>query len=126
MLVVAVVVAASASVSCAPEAAKHKGLDDPWFNEDSPPTITGNLDEAEARWRKDLEAERPKHADDPNALLTDDPPDSADAYGDVAFPKDTPPQQPKTFWDKFGNASFAVMTVLVTVGMAVAPYFLML
>ncbi len=115
--------------SCSPETMQPKGLNDPWFNEDenAPPTVTGNLDEAEMRWRKDIEAHQGvRNADDPNALLTDDPPAAPDAYGNVADPGNTP-QPPATFSDKanaFGRASFAAMSVAVTLGMMVAPYFL--
>jgi hypothetical protein len=124
-MLLVVVVVASAFVSCAPEATTHKGLDDPWFNEDSPPTITGDLDEAEARWRKELPQHHLKQ-DDPDALLTDDPPDSPDAYGNVASEDEKQPGSRKSFWDNVGHATFAALTVIVTIGMAVAPYFLMI
>lgn len=126
-MVVGLAIVASTIASCGPT--PPPGHHDPWFDEDSPAVISGDLDEAEKRWRKDIERER---TTDPDALLKDDPPKKPDEYGEVAFEDDQPPPPPTTFWGKVksgmnsvGRASFAAMTVLVTVGMMVAPYLLL-
>jgi len=109
--------------SCGPPA--RQGLSDTFFADDAPSPVASDLDEAETKWRRELKLD---HADDPDALLKDDPPGKPEDYGNVA----DQPQPPKTFWDKFragaqtvGKASFAAATVLITVGMMVAPYFLL-
>jgi len=107
--------------SCGPPA--RQTLDDPFFADDAPSPVASNLDEAETKWRRELKLDR---ADDPDALLKDDPPGKPEEYGKVA----QQPEPPKTFWGKVksgaetvGKASFAAATVLITVGMMVAPYF---
>ncbi|MBI3768562.1 MAG: hypothetical protein HY271_08715 [Deltaproteobacteria bacterium] len=108
---------------CGPPASQPRH--DPFFDDDSPSTMTGNLDDAETRWRKEIAGER---TTDPDALLTDDPPGEPERYGDVAFKE----KAPTTFWGKVkvgaetvGRASFAAVSVLVTLGMMVAPYLLL-
>jgi hypothetical protein len=115
-------------VGCGPPAPQQQPRHDPFFDDDEPASMSNNLDDAETRWRKELEGERNS---DPDALLTDDPPGKPDRYGDVAFKDETPPP-PATFWEKMkaksetvGRASFAALTVLVTLGMMVAPYLLL-
>lgn len=127
-MIVGLAIVASTFVSCGPT--PPPGHRDPWFDEESPPLISGDLDEAEKRWRKDIEGERTTDAD---ALLKDDPAKDPGEYGKVAFgDEEPPPPPPTTFWGKFkvgmnsfGRATFAAMTVLVTVGMMVAPYLLL-
>lgn len=118
--VVAMVIA-----SCGPTTQQPRH--DPFFDDDAPSPVTGNFDDAEARWRDDIAGER---TTDPDALLKDDPAGEAERYGNVAF-KDEPPP-PTTFWGKVkagaetvGKASFAALSVLVTLGMMVAPYLLL-
>jgi hypothetical protein len=108
---------------CGPPASQPRH--DPFFDDDSPSTINGNLDDAETRWRNEIAGER---TTDPDALLTDDPPGEPERYGEVAFQDEAP----KTFWGKVkagaetvGRASFAAMSVLLTLGMMVAPYLLL-
>lgn len=134
-MVVFLTIVAGTIASCGPTPAQ--GRHDPWFDDDdAPPMISGNTDEAEKRWRRDIEADRGliarERANDPDALLTDDPPKDPDEYGNVAFDDEKPPPAPTTAWGKFkagmnkvGRASFAAMTVIVTVGMMVAPYLLL-
>jgi len=108
--------------------------------------ISGDLDEAEARWRSEL-ASNPWSEEDMNhdmSLLTDDPPGPPEQYGDVAFggegqipsdaasfgegtgdPELDADAESEEFWSDMGVASFSAFTVLFTVGMAVAPYFLL-
>src|SRR5262249_47774136 len=95
--------------------------------------LTGDLDEAEARWRREMVYNNCPDSD--AHLLTDDPPKAPKEYGKVTFEhgEEAPPPPPPTTWDSFkagmdkvGKASFAAMTVLVTVGMMVAPYFMMM
>jgi hypothetical protein len=94
-----------------------------WFEDDAPSDISGNLDAAEARWRREIENDR---GTDP--LLTDDPPGAPENYGTVTsedgqkMAGDTPGST--GFWNNFGKASFALVSVLVALGMMVAPYFL--
>ena len=124
LLAAAVVVTAIAG--CGPMTTQPRH--DPFFDDDAPSPVAGNFDDAETRWRKDIAAER---TDDPDALLRDDPPDEPDRYGKVAFKEDAPPP-PTTFWGKVkggaeavGKASFAALSVLVTLGMMAAPYLLL-
>ncbi len=128
--------------ACGPTAAQraHEGTEDEIVG----PRIADDWDASEARWRKDIASERWSN-DDMN-LLTDDPPAKPDDYGKVAkadsaetasdgdaFFGDEPQGPPPSgFWghvkagaNSFGKASFAVLTVAVTVGMAVAPYLLL-
>jgi hypothetical protein len=123
-VILAVAIAVTAFTACAP--VPSQGLKDPFFAEDAPSLVGDNLDEAEAKWRREIEHER---ASDPDALLTDDPPGKPDQYGNVASQDE---ERPKTFWgkvksgaDTVGKASFAAATVLVTIGMIVAPYLLL-
>src|SRR5438874_595287 len=106
VLLLALMIAMTLTVSCGPPA--HQGLQDPFFAEDAPSPVGENLDEAEAKWRRELEHER---SNDPDALLTDDPAGKPADYGNVASPDD---ERPKTFWGKMkagaetvGKASFA-------------------
>src|SRR6266481_3186094 len=115
VLLLALGIAMTLTASCGPPA--HQGLQDPFFAEDAPSPVGENLDEAEAKWRRELEHER---SSDPDALLIDDPPGKPKEYGKVASENE---ERPKAFWDDVGKASFAAATVLVTIGMMVAPYF---
>ena len=103
------------------QTAQPRSRNDAWFDDDAPSDISGNLDAAEARWRKEIENER---GTDP--LLTDDPPGAPENYGTVTSEDgqdvDTPRQS--GFWGKFGKASFALVSVLVALGMMAAPYLL--
>jgi hypothetical protein len=126
MIVLVAAIAVGALASCAPPSPQPRH--DPWFDEDSPSTLTGDFDDAEARWRQEIAGERNT---DPDALLKDDPPGAPESYGTVAF-KDGEPAPPPTFWGKVrsgaetvGKAGFAAMSVIVTVGMMVAPYLLL-
>lgn len=113
-------------------------------------TVTGDLDEAEARWRREISA-NPWSEEDMNrdmSLLTDDPPGPPERYGAVAFGGEEQipggasslvestgdPEadaealaaaESEAFWNDVGTASFSAFTVLFTVGMAVAPYLLL-
>src|SRR6185369_2207347 len=62
---------------CGPTA-QPRSHHDSWFDDDAPSDISGNLDSAEARWRREIENER---GTDP--LLTDDPPGAPEDYGKV-------------------------------------------
>jgi hypothetical protein len=121
-------VVAMVIVSCGPTTQQPRH--DAFFDDDAPSLISGNLDDAETRWRKEIAGER---ATDPDALLTDDPPGEPHSYGKVAF-EDAEPAEPKptTFWGKMkagaetvGKVSFAAVSVLVTLGMMAAPYLLL-
>ena len=123
-LLLTVAIAATVIAGCGPVTPQARL--DPFFDDDAPSPVAGNFDDAEARWRNDIGGER---TTDPDALLKDDPPGEAERYGNVAF-KDEPP--PPTFWGKVkagaetvGKASFAAVSVLVTLGMMVAPYLLL-
>ena len=125
-MLVAAAVVTSVLAGCGPMTTQPRH--DPFFDDDAPSPVAGNFDEAETRWRKDIAAER---ADDPDALLRDDPPAEPEAYGTVASKGDEPPP-PTTFWGKVksgaeavGKASFAAFSVLVTLGMMAAPYLLL-
>jgi hypothetical protein len=117
--------------ACGPSAQPHTRGADEWDAFDAPHEIDGDLDAAEVRWRKEIEAER---WSDDDRLLTDDPPGAPADYGKVASSdgaKSDPPVPP-TFWgrvragaDKVGKASFAFLSVAVTLGIMVAPYLLL-
>jgi len=123
---VLLLVAASVVVvlaGCGPMAPQPRH--DAFFDDDTAPMMTGDLDEAETRWRKDIAAAPDV---DPDALLKDDPPRDPERYGNVAF-KDPPPT---TLWGKMkagaetvGKVSFAALSVLVTLGVMAAPYLLL-
>lgn len=117
--------------ACGPSVQPHTRGADEWDAADMPHEIDGNLDAAEARWRKEIEAER---WSDDDKLLTDDPPGAPSDYGKVASSvgAKTDPPVPQTFWgrmqtgaDKVGKATFAFLSVAVTLGMMVAPYLLL-
>ena len=107
---------------------KHAGLDGDW-------------DASEKRWREEIAAQRWKNDDDDLRKLVE-----GDADGSVTLKRDRDDDKgtdaqaeepkseapPTTFWgkvkagaDTFGRASFAAMTVVVTLGMMVAPYLLL-
>lgn len=125
----------------------RKPLQDPFFDDEgSTDMVSGDFDKDEAAWRKQM-AHETRHPDHTDALLKDDPPKSPEHYGNVAA-TDTPPsdasvkadegdpyaridddvdadpdaKKPATFWEKVGRATFAAMTVLLTLGMMAAPY----
>ncbi len=115
------------------------------------PKIAEDWDEAESRWRKDIASER--WSEDDMNLLTDDPPSAPGSYGHVAgsaahdandVDRDlddaldehaddgasAPP--PHGVWghvksgaNSVGKASFAVLSVAVSLGMMIAPYLLL-
>jgi hypothetical protein len=91
---------------------------------DSRTELDGDLDAAEQRWRRLIADDR--WADE--ALMTDDPPRKPDNYGAVALDgnsgENAAPEESKTTWETVGRATFAVFSVLLTLGMAVAPYLL--
>lgn len=112
---------------------KHHQVDD-WANDETlEPEISGNNTKDEARWRQELKSD--PWGDDAH-LLTDDP------LPGLIDEEENEPQQPKDFvgppapptgWEgmqkrsgKFGQAFFAVLTVLVTLGMMAAPYLMMI
>jgi hypothetical protein len=120
-LLVAVAIGVTLDTSCGPP--PKQPLEDPFFAEDAPSPVSSNFDDAETKWRKEVEHQR---RGDPDALLTDDPPGKPDEYGNVAQ------EEPKTFWERvkrnsetWGKITFAAMSVLVTLGMMAAPYLLM-
>lgn len=116
---------------CGPTA-QPRSQRDSWFDDDAPSDISPNLDTAEERWRREIENER---GTDP--LLTDDPPGAPEDYGKVTSEDGydllgDQPVPPTTFWGKVkvgantvGKASFAAVSVLVALGMMVAPYLLL-
>jgi hypothetical protein len=119
-------------VACGPTSHRH---DDEWGEKATmQPEITGDNDQDEARWRRELASD--PWGDD-SSLLTDDPPKKAAEYEGVSDdgpPLDFvgPPAPPST-WDnmskgstKFGKIFFSIMTVFVTLGMMAAPYLLMI
>ena len=117
--------------ACWPSLQPHARAEDELGFEGIPHEIDGDLDAAEVRWRKEIAAER--WSDDEN-LLTDDPPKTPAAYGKVAFAEgaEVGPPAPRTFWsrvkagaDTAGKATFAVLSVAVTLGIIVAPYLLL-
>jgi len=124
-------------VACGPGTHRRDHFDDAWQRQVDAIRVDGDLDRAEARWREEIARERT--GDD--RLLTDDPPGEPASYGTVASAGESAPDgdaqdeapAPEGFWGSVqagassaGKATFAAMTVLVTVGMAVAPYLLML
>ena len=103
--------------------------DDPLLTDDPPkaPEEYGDVAKPDATAPKSdaapskAAAPKPESARDPYSVLDDD----VDAAGDPPAPP------PTTFWGKvqaaaqsMGRASFAAMTILVTLGMMVAPYFI--
>lgn len=120
--------------ACGPSPQPHARGADEWGMADTPHEIDGDFDAAEARWRKEIAAER---WSDDEKLLTDDPPAAPAAYGKVAFTEGAEvgppaPLAPRTFWsrvkagaDTAGKATFAALSVAVTLGMIVAPYLLL-
>lgn len=129
VLLVALVVVLLQGVACGPP--RHGSLDDNWAEEvDAKSEIDGDLDRAEMRWRREIA--RSRHQDEEDMrLLTDDPPHDPSEYGHVASENGDPDEarRPPTFWEKFqsrartfGRATFAFMTVAVTLGIMAAPY----
>ena len=123
IVVVGMLLALVQFLACAPATADRKT--DDW--ERSPSALSGDLDAAEMRWRKEIEASRAEE----NRLLTDDPAKPPSTYGKVAFTEEVEeePPRPLTRWERFneglkhfGRATFAAMTVIVTLGMIAAPY----
>jgi hypothetical protein len=119
--------------SCGPTSHRRHG--DDWDDAATvlEPEISGDNAKDEARWRNELASD--PWGDD-SALLTDDPPKTADEYqesdADVPFGFVGPPAPP-TSWEKmqhrsttFGRIFFSIMTVFVTLGMMAAPYLLMI
>ncbi len=112
-------------LACAAATSERKT--DDWDSR-SPSALTGDLDAAEMRWRKEIAASRAEE----DRLLTDDPPGAPKRYGKVAFTEEVveeEPAMPLTRWERFkvgaahfGKATFAAMTVVVTLGMMAAPY----
>lgn len=101
------------------------------------PELSGDWDEAEARWRRDIANERWSDSgtmlgrtapDGPVAFAPEAtspaPPSEPDAVGDVRHPLEDPAAD-EGFWNKAGKASFAAFTVAFTLGMMVAPYLLL-
>ncbi len=186
-IMIATVVVASVIEGCGPPA--RKPLQDPFFDDDSSSMVSGDFDQDEAAWRKEL-ARAQRHHDNPDALLKDDPPRAPEHYGNVVHPNsdarattsdsamvtddaaategaattdgvatlkdqaapsrdatrdryavldddvdadaETEAPPPTTFWGKVqaaahsvGRASFAAITVVVTLGMMAAPYLLL-
>jgi len=97
------------------------------------PKIAEDFDEAEQRWRNDIADARWSN-DDMN-VLTDDPPQTPEAYGKISDPRpsdasasrpqDLDEQGAETKWDRAGKATFSFLSVAATIGMMVAPYFLL-
>jgi len=65
------------------------------------------------------------------SVKTDPPPNDASVKSDEGDPyaridddvdADPDAKKPATFWEKVGRATFAAMTVLLTLGMMAAPY----
>ena len=122
------------AAGCGPRAHRGAEAEREWASDFARGELDGDLDMAEARWRVAL-------ADDPwedTRLLADDPPRNPASYGKVAFRDDAGDgveaveEPPRDFWarvkknaDTVGKVSFAAMSVMVTVGMAVAPYLLL-
>ncbi len=131
-MVVALVGVLGLLVACGPTSHRH---DDEWGEGPADePMISGDNAKDEARWRRELASDP---WDDDSRLLTDDPPQSAEAY--QGLDEDIPPldfvgpPEPPSTWDnmtkgssKFGKVMFSIMTVLVTLGMMAAPYLLMI
>lgn len=127
MLVALVALGACASTTSQPQ------VEGPTPQARPPARVARSFDESEARWRKELEAERARDDDD-FAVLRDDPLPDEDGGSSFDEPEaqDGPPP-PKTFWgrvksgaDTFGKATMVVMGVFVSVAMMVAPYLLLL
>ncbi len=129
VLLFALVVILLQSIACGPP--RRGSVDDNWTEEvDAKSEIDGDLDRAEMRWRREIA--RSRHQDEEDMrLLTDDPPQDPSEYGDVASENGDPDEarRPPTSWEKFqsgartfGRATFAFMTVAVTLGMMAAPY----
>jgi hypothetical protein len=147
-IALAAVVMASVISGC--DAPARRPLQDPFFDDDASTTgVSGDFDKDEAAWRKQMAREH-QHPAEADALLKDDPPKPPDQYGNVARPdadvthprdlsldpyagvdedvnadNDLEKPPPATFWEKVGRASFAAMTVIMTLGMMVAPYLLL-
>ena len=128
-------------IGCSP-AHKPQRTGDEWAFDGKAHDLDGDPDAAESRWRKEIAAQGWSDEQDMldrDKLLTDDPPGAPSTYGKVSSGKDpssasdgADPAAPKTFWgrvqsgaDTVGKASFAALTVLVTLGMMVAPYLLL-
>ena len=143
----AAVVLASVINGC--DAPARKPLQDPFFDDESSTMVSGDFDKDEAAWRKQMAREQ-HHATAADPLLKDDPPKPPAEYGNVAKPdaevtqphdptpdpyaevdadvsgdSDMEKPPPTTFWEKVGRASFAALTVIMTLGMMVAPYLLL-
>lgn len=117
-------------VACGPPPSGK--VNDPWAEDaDRQSEIDGDLDRAEMRWRREIA--RSRHQDEEDMrLLTDDPAQDPSEYGQVVSENGDPAEgsRPLTGWDlfksrarTFGRATFAFMTVAITLGMMVAPYF---
>ena len=131
-----IVLALLGVVACA-AAEKRERRGDEWAYDGKAHDLSDDPDAAETRWRHEIAARQwtdEQDMLDHDKLLTDDPPGAPSSYGSVASeePADTGPPVPRTFWqrfqsvaDTFGRGSFASLTVAVTLGMMVAPYFLM-
>jgi len=117
------------SVACGPPPSGK--INDPWAEEEERQSeIDGDLDRAEMRWRREIA--RSRHQDEQDMrLLSDDPPQDASEYGEVVSENGDPAEAPRpsTAWERFkarsrtvGRATFAFMTVAITLGMMAAPY----
>jgi hypothetical protein len=148
-LAASIVVVMIVLIGCGAAGQKPPRTGDEWAYDGKVHDLDDAPDAAEDRWRKEIAAQRwsDEHEMlDPDKLLTDDPPKAPSSYGKVASSSGTSPaddvatssvaegdpEGPKTFWERFeagantvGKASFAALTVLVTLGMMVAPYLLL-
>jgi hypothetical protein len=131
-------------------AQKPQRTGDEWAFDGKAHDLDDDPDAAESRWRKEIAAQGWSDEQDMldrDKLLTDDPPKSPSSYGKVASSSGTTsrpgdvasspgeegdPAVPTTFWGRFrahadtvGKATFAALTVVVTLGMMVAPYLLL-
>jgi hypothetical protein len=113
-------------------------LDDEWARNVKTHEIDGNLDRAEAQWRREIERDRATDMDDLN-LLTDNPPKAPESYGKVtsqagveaadggeAEDDAAAAGDPEGFMSKAGKATVAGLSVALTLGMMAAPYLLMI
>ena len=130
----------ASAITCGPTT--RTNLDDPWFQDVADgPTIDGDLDKAEARWRKEIERDRVDDDADMRRLMNDPPSAPGDDARMPSDQKSTPRAESDelgnahrqgeevaepSFWSTAGKATFAAVTVLVTLGMMAAPYLLMI
>jgi hypothetical protein len=148
-LAASIVIVMIVLIGCGTVGQKPPRAGDEWAYDGQVHDLDDAPDAAEERWRKEIAAQRWSDEHDmldPDKLLTDDPPQPPSSYGKVASTSgasrtdavaassvtDGDPEGPKTFWERFGagantfgKASFAALTVLVTLGMMAAPYLLM-